>query len=323
MRLAVIGCGGMGTIHAQLAANCGLEVAACADTHLHKAQELAARFGADATADSLALARRKDIDVVAVATPTPHHAVYVKAAAEAGKHIFCEKPFTRTPQEADETVAVVERAGVKLFVGHVVRYFQEFEAIRERIQAGSIGKIGFIKTYRGGIYPMGEDAWFRDYAQSGGVTYDSSIHDFDWLRYVFGNPERVYCQALQRPEPLDYAMVTMWFRQGMISHTIGTWAHPGGFRVKVEACGDQGMITLDSNEAPISSRMRQTAGGGPGMIVPASPVPVSPYQLEWDDFVSWMRDGRTPRVQPQDAAWAVRIAYGALESARTRAPVAL
>lgn len=322
MKLAVIGCGGMGTIHASLAARCGFEVVACGDNRLDKAKALAEQHNAEAVDDCLALVKRPDVEVVAVATPTPTHGAYVRAAAEAGKHVFCEKPFTRTPEEGEETLAAVKRSGVKLLVGHVVRYFQEFEAIRERVQSDAIGKVGFVKTYRGGIYPKGEGAWFHDYAQSGGVVFDSSIHDFDWLRYVFGNPTRVYCQGLQRPDPLDYAMVTMWFDQGLITHTIGTWAHPGGFRVKVEVCGDQGMVTLDSKDAPISAMMRETAGGGPSMIVPGSPVPVSPYQLEWEDFAAWMREGRTPRVQPEDAVWAVRIAHGALESARTGAPVA-
>lgn len=327
MNVAIIGCGGMGVNHAQYAANCGLDVVACGDAHKDKAGALAAKFGADASDDCMSLIKRDDVEVVAIATPTPSHAEYVIAAAEAGKHIFCEKPFCRTVEECDRAIAAVEKAGVKLFVGHVVRFFHEFEALKAQVEAGKAGNVGFVKMYRGGIFPKGEDLWFHDYDQSGGVTFDSSIHDFDWIRYAFGDPERVFCQNLQREDQIDYALVTLRMKPsehapvGPIVHVIGTWAHPAGFRVKVEVCGDGGMLTFDSGEAPVSTMMREEAAGGPGMIVPASPVEVSPYQLEWHNFAGWLEDRAVPRVTGDDARWAVRIAAGALESAKTGKPV--
>jgi len=321
MRVAVIGSGGIGAVHAQMATNCGLTIAACGDIIESKAKALAQPYGAEAVTDCEGLIQRDDIDIVAVTTPTPTHAQYVIAAAKAGKAIFCEKPFCRTLEQCDAALAAVREAGVKLFIGHVVRYFHEFEAIRTQVADGQVGTPGFVKTYRGGIYPLGEGGWFRDYAQSGGVTLDSSIHDYDWIRYAFGDPERVYCQALQRSDALDYALVTFRMKSGVIAHVIGTWAHPGGFRVKVEVCGDNGMVTYDSNEAPLETMMRASAGSGPTMIVPGSPVEVSPYQREWEDFVAWLRDDAAPRVTPEDGAWSLRMALGALESAATGEPV--
>ena len=321
MKVALIGSGGIGAVHAQMATNCGLTIAACGDTIAEKANALAQRFGAEATTDCEALIQQDDIDIVAIATPTPTHAHYVVKAAQAGKAIFCEKPFCRTLEQCEAAIEAVKTAGVKLFIAHVVRYFHEFEAIKAQIEGGQIGRPGFVKCYRGGIYPMGENGWFRDYAQSGGVTLDSSVHDFDWVRYVFGDPERVYCQALQRPEPLDYALTTFRMKSGVIAHVIGTWAHPTGFRVKVEVCGDNGMVTYDSNEAPLEVMKRATEGSGPSMIVPGSPVAVSPYQREWEDFIAWLREERPPRVTPEDGAWSLRMALGALESAASGEPV--
>jgi len=321
MNVAIIGCGGMGTSHAQMASNCGLEVVACGDVIGSKAEALAAKYGAEASDDCMGLVQRDDVDLVAVTTPTPQHAPYVIAAAQAGKHVFCEKPFGRTAAQCEEAFAAVEKSGVKLFVGHVVRYFQEFEAIRGQIDTGQVGKVGFVKMYRGGLFPKGEGMWFHDYEQSGGVTFDSSIHDYDWIRYVFGDPERVFCQALQRTDHIDYALVTLRMESGILVHVIGTWAHPGGFRVKAEVCGDKGVIMFDSAEAPIECMMREVPGEAPGMIVPGSPVPTSPYQLEWEDFFQWIEGRGEPKVTPDDAVWAVRIAEGALESAKTGRPV--
>lgn len=323
MNLAIIGCGIMGRHHAPLAAQCGYTITACGDVSKANAEALATQYGAEATTDCLALCKRKDVDVVAVLTPTPAHAQYVIAAAEAGKQIFCEKPFCRTLDECAKAQAAAEKAGVKLFVGHVVRYFQEFEAIRAQVLADRIGKVGFVKTSRGGVCPVGEGGWYRDYAQSGGVTMDTIIHDFDWYRYMFGDPVRVFCQNIPERlnEGIDYSVVTFRMKNGIIVSTTGTWAQPSGFRVKVELCGEKGMIQFDSNDVPITSMMRESAGGAAGLVIPGNPVAESPYLLEWQEFTAWLNGGPAPRVSVDDGVWAVRMALGALESAKTGQPV--
>lgn len=322
MNVALIGCGGMGRIHAAMAMKAGFTIAACVDAVPESMDALAKDCGGEACDDAAAAIQRADVDVVAITTPTTTHRDLVIAAAKAGKHIFCEKPFCRTTAECREAMAAAETAGVKLFVGHVVRYFQEFEAMRSQIEAGKIGKPGFIRMFRGGIFPGAEGSWFHDYAKSGGATFDMLIHDFDWIRYVFGEPEHVFCQALMRSEPsrLDYSMSTFKMKSGLIANVIGSWAHPSGFRVAVDICGSGGQIQFDSSETPLLVQKRQRAGAGPDMIVPTSPVDVSPYQLEWMDFAAWL-DGGTPRVTAEDATAAVRMAEAALESAKTRAVV--
>lgn len=325
MNVAIIGCGGMGSLHARMASNCGLKIVACGDKYLATAKKLAKQYGAAASDDCMAVIARPDVDIVGIMTPTPTHTAYVTAAARAGKHIFCEKPFGRTVEQCKAAIAAVKKAKVKLFVAHVVRYFQEFDAIRAQVVAGKVGKPGFVKLYRGGIFPMGVDGWYRDYGQSGGVTLDSMIHDLDWLRYTFGDAERVFCQALQRQEPefIDYAMATFRMKSGVIAKVIGTWAHPSGFRVEVEVCGDNGMIQFNSDESPLVTMKRTQPGTTPNMIVPASPVPASPYELEWQDFIAWIEGSPRARVTPEDALEAVRMATAALKSAATGKPVNL
>ncbi len=325
MNLAIIGCSGMGAMHAQMATNCGLELVVCADSRRDAARTLAEQYGCEATTDCNKAVGRDDVDIVGIMTPTPTHSEYVVAAAKAGKAVFCEKPFGRTVQQCKDAIAAVDKANVKLYVGHVVRFFQEFEAMKEQVKAGKVGKVGFVRMYRGGIFPLGAGSWFRDYEQSGGVTFDSAIHDIDWLRYAFGDADRVFCHALQRsePEPLDYAMMTFRMKNGTIAQVTGTWAHPEGFRVRTEICGTKGMLQFNSEDAPVSVMMRKTDGDGPTMIVPGSPVPKSPYQLEWEDFIGWLEGRHKPRVTPQDALEAVRMAAAALESAATGKPVRL
>ncbi|MBI1318903.1 MAG: gfo/Idh/MocA family oxidoreductase [Candidatus Hydrogenedens sp.] len=324
MNVAIIGCSGMGRVHADALTKAGLRVALCVDTVRANAEALAKAYGAKVAASAAKAMTAKDIDAVLIATPTPFHLEYILKAAKAGKHIFCEKPFCRTEAECKEAIAAAKKAGVKLFVGHVVRYFHEFEAMKAQVESGKIGKPGFVKISRGGIFPGGPKSWFANYKMSGGVTLDCMIHDLDWVRYVFGEPVRIYGKALMRSgkEPMDYSQVTMRLKSGLIATIIGTWAHPAGFRVQAEICGDGGMVQYDSADAPMSSMKRET-GSGPSMIVPASPVSESPYQREWEDFAAWVRDDRAPRVTPEDGMIAVRMAEAALESSATGKPVRL
>ena len=109
----------------------------------------------------------------------------------------------------------------------------------------------------------------------------------------------------------------------MLALVIGTWAHPAGFQVKVEVCGSAGMLQFDSNISSLSAMKREVKGAGPTMIVPSSAEDVSPYELEWRDFIGWIEGKHEPRVTPEDALRAVEIALAALKSADTGRPVEL
>ena len=229
MNIAIIGCSGMGRVHADAIQRAGLRVLLCADKSRKAATALAKECGAKVAASPEKAVTDKRVDAVLIATPTPFHLEYIIMAAKAGKNIFCEKPFCRTVEECKKAIAAANKAKVKLFVGHVVRYFHEFECIKSQVADGKIGEPGFVKISRGGIFPGGPKSWFANYRMSGGVTLDCMIHDLDWVRYAFGEPERIFCRALMRtrPQPMDYSQVTMRTKSGVIATVIGTWGASG------------------------------------------------------------------------------------------------
>ena len=187
----------------------------------------------------------------------PSGAVTVETV-EAGQEAHVKVPLRAMAPPRGTLRIAGGQPGVKLFVGHVVRYFHEFEQMKAQIHAGKIGEPGWVKLTRGGIFPGGPKSWFANYGGSGGVTLDCMIHDLDWVRYVFGEPERIFCQALMRggDHPMDYSQVTMRMKSGLIATVIGTWAHPAGFRVTAEICGSDGMLQYDSAQAPVSALKR-------------------------------------------------------------------
>jgi predicted dehydrogenase len=266
-------------------------------------------------------------DIVDICTPTPNHREYVERAAAAGKAIFVEKPLARTLADCDAIVATVERTGIPLMVGHVVRWFPEYARTTQMVKNGAVGKPAAVRTARlGGVPGRGlSHNWFLDFALSGGVVLDLIVHDFDWLRWTFGPVARVFAKGLRGCSEyeglLDYALVTLRHESGVVSHVTGSWAHVGGFRTTIEVAGDMGMIEHDSaRTAPLSIARRESA-----VAVLENPMSAEedPYYLELRAFLDSLKNGTPPPVTAADARESARIGLAALESIETGKVVTL
>lgn len=325
--VVVVGAGTMGRTHAEAyAAMLNAELVAVCDARVESARELASLLGAQSCADLTEALERFEVDVVDICTPTPTHLDYIKTAAAAGKHVCCEKPLARTVGHAQEAVRLCREAGVTLFVAHVLRWFPEFRKLHDLVVKGAVGQPVTARTSRGSPYPRGTGDWFADMKQSGGVTLDMVIHDFDWLRWLFGKVKRVYARGLYESGiPLtDYALITLRFESGVIAQVEASWARPTGFLATAEVAGTEGLLSYSSAESvPLVIERRAAEGGGVGVTVPESPTSVSPYYLELEHFIDCLETGRDTDVRPEDGLEAVRIGEAALRSISTGQPVAL
>ncbi|RAR44996.1 Gfo/Idh/MocA family protein [Paenibacillus sp. MDMC362] len=329
LQVLVIGAGTMGRTHATAYASMpGVKLAGIADIRTEKAQQLADRFGAQAyTSFEAAVAGlgADRMDVIDVCLPTPLHKDYVVKAADIGKHVICEKPLARSEADARFMINYCQDKDVRLFVGHVLRFFPEYVKAKSLLDQGSIGKPAVIRAGRGGGYPVGWNHWYSDFGASGGITLDAMIHDFDYLRWCFGEVERVYAKGLhgRHQAQLDYSLVTLRFRSGVIAHVEGTWAHEG-FSMNLEMAGTNGVIDYDSaKDSPLLYKTRSSAAAVPGVVVPESPLERSPYYRELEHFMSCIRDGSEPLVSAEDAYEALRIALAALASMASGEPVVI
>ena len=328
MKVGVVGMGGMGASHsAQWLQMPNVELTAVADIRRDHAAEIAkARGGCKSFGSLEEMLDGAEMDAVDVCVPTPWHKELTVRAAAAGKHVVCEKPMARTLEDCQAMIDACEMAGVRLFVAHVLRFFYEFKKGKELVDAGVVGKPAVVRTGRGGRFPRAWNDWFANMDWSGGVVMDTTIHDFDWLRWVFGDVERVYARGLYRAglDHLDYGLVTLRFKSGVISHTEATWARHGAFRTYYDIAGDAGLLTHDSRQlAPLNIDLRETAEGKVGVQVPASPVPVNPYYLELEHFAQCIETGKPLSITPYDALKAVEICLAALQSIETGKPVTL
>jgi predicted dehydrogenase len=297
------------------------------------AQALAGRYGAEPYTDFESMLSETHPDVVDVCCPTPWHVDYVCRAAErAGeiglRGISTEKPMARSVADCHRMIAAAELADIPLFVAQVVRFFPEFALAKQQVDHGAVGKPAAIRTRRGGPMPRAWNDWYGNYELSGGCVLDLIIHDFDWLRWTFGEVERVYARGLasSRLPGFDYALVTLRFRSGAIGHVEGTWNDPGGFKVTMEIAGDEGLLEFNFNQ-PTGIPFRTAVAGSDerraGVAVPESPTGINPYQVELQHFLDSLDRGVPASILPRDGLEAVRIALAAMESIETGKTVTL
>lgn len=267
-----------------------------------------------------------EIDAVDVCTPTPTHADIAIAALKAGKHLLLEKPMARTLEQCDAILEAAASAPGKAMVAHVLRFFPEYRSARDAVEAGKVGKPAVVRTSRGGSFPRGEDSWYADFDQSGGVVLDLIIHDFDWLLWCLGPAERVFARGMapRKPRVQDYALVTIGFQSGCIAHVEGTWMRPSGFETKFEIAGDGGLIDFSgANSRSLDVALKAPPGERAAVQIPESPLAVSPYEEEIRHFVECVRTGQMPSISLQEAREATRVSLAALQSMETGQPVTL
>ena len=165
----------------------GIRVAAICDPLPEVRNPAAEHYGVRAVADVETLLALDDVDAVYVATPTDLHAQHVVAAANAGKHVLCEKPMATTLDEAQAMIDAADRAGVVFNVGHSHSYDEPYRAMREIIAGGELGRVRLMHNiyYSDWVYrPRRPEE--LDEKLGGGITFRQGAHQFDILRLLGG-----------------------------------------------------------------------------------------------------------------------------------------
>lgn len=325
IRIGLIGSGSMAAVYADRIN--GLDTATVtAVASPNTAQEFAAEHTPDATATNSAetLCREAELDAVAILSPTHLHREHCEIAAEHGLDIICEKPLARTMEDAHAIEDAVDDAGVRCMVAHVTRFFPEYATAKERIDAGEIGTPGVVRTQRAFGFE-GPRGWFSDHEKSGGVLLDLAIHDFDYLRWVLGEVERVFTRTSRWDDGESESTVTMLrFESGAVGH-CEAWTVQGPsvpFTTSFEFAGDDGLIEYENdNTTPIELY------DADGHHVPRDPVggdiPLREdgYQKQLDAFVQCVETQEAPSIPVSEGIESLRISLASIESAKRGEPV--
>ena len=212
-------------------------------------QAFTAQHGLQLENDYAAALADPKIDAVVLATPHSLHADQVVAAAEAGKHVFCEKPFALHKASAERAVAATEQAGVTLGLGYNRRLHPEMMKLRERIGSGELGTILHCEanmTFPNALF-LSPDAWRASSHETpcGGLT-PMGVHAVDGMIDLCGEIGEAYCQSFRRAVAVEADDTTsMLFRMkaGMSGYLGTMTATGGGFSFQV--FGSKGFVRLE------------------------------------------------------------------------------
>lgn len=330
LNVGLIGSGRIGRIHAENLATRirGVRLVAVADIALEAAQDLAKRYNISVTTtDYRELLDDASTHAVAICSATDTHAQFIREAAHAGKHIFCEKPIDFDLSRIDSALAEVERAGVKLQIGFNRRFDPSFRKLRELVAAGRIGQPQLLRiTSRDPEPPPIE------YVKvSGGIFFDMTIHDFDMARYLMGSEiEEVFAVGGVMVDPrigevgdLDTALITLRFANGALGAIDNSRKAVYGYDQRVEVFGSAGMAAA-GNETPDRHALSNSEG-----VHSSQPLYffleryAESYLKEMQSFIECIREDREPEVNGRDGRAPVLIGLAARRSYDEIRPVRL
>lgn len=263
LNVGIIGAGRIANVHAETIAF-GIPQAtllAVTDINRKAAEDLALRCGIPRVVESAAdIVRDPGIEAVLICSSTETHSGFVVAAAQAGKHIFCEKPIDLTLDKIDRALEAVKKAGVKLQIGFNRRFDANFARVRKAVASGEIGTPHLMHI----ISRDPEPPPIEYVKVCGGMFLDMTIHDFDMARFLIGDEvEEIYTAGAVLVDPeigkagdIDTALIVLRFRNGVIGTIDNSRKAVYGYDQRVEILGSKGAIsTLNNypNQAVIST----------------------------------------------------------------------
>ncbi len=323
LTIGIVGAGQAGRQHARAFASlgAGVRVIGVADTDEARAWALAAAFGAEAFGDYRALLDRGP-DAVVVSLPHHLHREAGTAAAEAGVHVLMEKPLAHTLEDARALVETCRRQGVRLAVGFVHRYRQEFQEAYRLITAGEIGTVTALVDVFGLSGGAHVPAWVWEKRSSGGgILLYSGIHSVDWQRWLVGSEvSEVFCRVATHTPGVDVEdslVATLTFAQGALGALVG---NQPGYRVEprtrlTEIYGTQGCIRLRVGEGMEVIREGRTDR--------LDVTQDDPFAAQAREFVAALREDRDPWISGEDGLRAQEVCAALYRSAALRQPVSL
>lgn len=329
VRFGMVGTGRIGRLHAQTLVQRvpQAELVALTDVNMDAARACAVEYGVPRVVESFEqLLQDETIQAVVIASSTDTHTPFIIQAAQAGKHIFCEKPIAADLRQIDSALAAVNTAGVKLMIGFNRRFDPTFARIKQAITSGEIGTPHLLHIFSRDPAPPP-----IEYVKvSGGLFFDMTIHDFDMARFLLGDVVEIYAAAGVMVDPaigaagdVDTAMITLRFANGAIGCIDNSRQAVYGYDQRVEAFGSKGSAA-SGNLYPDAVTLSTAAS-----VRHALPLNffieryVAAYQNELAAFVDCIVQDTPSPVSGEDGRAPVVMALAALRSMRENRPVRL
>lgn len=315
VHVGVVGLGRIGRLHAEAIATGKVKNArliGVSDIVEPLARNISKRLNVDYYTSFDSMLKDSRIDAVIIATPTYLHKEQIIQSLEAGKHVFVEKPMTVSSEEAEEVVKAVEKMKLKLQVGYMRRFDEQYRRAKSIIKEGGIGKtIAFVNIARDPEAPPG---WASDPKLSGGIFLDMLSHDFDmacWLlsseiKEVFVYGGNYIYEEIGRKGDLDVVSVLFRFVNNAQGFIHGARKSVFGYELKTEIYGDKGTIYIGSPYENLFAVGRKDGILFEGLKWFEKRF-YDAYTRELNHFITSIIEDKRPEVNEHDGYRAVKI----------------
>lgn len=333
--IGMIGAGSISNAHlSALQGRDDVELVGIADLNESQAISQAEKFGAKvAVTDYRALIERDDVHAVVVGIPTHFHPEASIAAFERGKHVLCEKPMARTLEECRRMAESAAANNAVFQIAFVRRFDPEWGKLRELIHEGRVGRPCQWRRFIVGSTPGAPyGTWYSDSAVSNGPLDESGIHDFDFVRYTFGDVKAVTANVWKMGrtgDVLDMGTVIVDFVSGDQAVIQWSWSLPpgcvGGSANGMDVVGPEGAIHAPRCIEGKNYETRVTGASGADETIS---FVVDRGEGAWfhgqmSNFLASIRGEETPRGTAADGLKAQQIITAAFESSETGRRVGL
>jgi predicted dehydrogenase len=279
-----------------------------------------------------------EVDVVSLCLPNDLHCRAAIDAADAGKHVICEKPLCATLSEADRMIGACRDAGVKLMYAEELCFTPKYVRAKELADEGALGEIYLVKQSEKHNGPHSD--WFWDVQRSGGgVALDMGCHAIEFFRWILGKRRitSVYAQMSthvhrDRTEGDDNAILLLEFEGGAVGMAEESWTKPGGMDDRAEIHGSRGVTYADLlhgnaletySEAGYGYAVEKAGETRGWSFTMFEELWNYGFPQEMQHFVDCVREDREPLETGADGKAVLEAIFAAYESARMGRKVAL
>ena len=322
----VVGCGRMGRRRMRsVVEHPKTDLLCVADVNPADARSAAEEFACPAYSRYQDLLQHDHVDIVIVSVPNKWHQETVVAALEAKKHVFCEKPLAKTPDEAQAMVDAARRNGVTLKTGSNLRFFPNVLKARELLDANTIGDLLFIRTWIGHDGWNLRDNWYANPEIAGGGTFlDNGCHVLDLCRWFLGEVTSAFgvvSTKLWPVQPLeDNGFGIFETADGKTAFVHASWTEWAGY-MYMEIYGTAGFIRIDSRGRACTTVLGRRDGSE--QVFDFSALPANSYAAEFAHWIGALEAGREPSPSGYDGLRAVAMAHAVYQSSRTGCKVSV
>ena len=325
MRIALVGVGGMGSVHFGIYKEMkDIELVALCDVRMDMLKEKAGDLPVKLYADMYEMLAAEKPDMVDLCTPTYMHVEQAIKCMEAGAHVLSEKPMGLTGEETEVLLEAIKRTGKRYMTAQVVRFMNAYVYLRGVIESGKYGKLESLAMRRFSQAPLWSwENWFQDDERSGGVILDMHVHDVDFISWAFGKPASVTTKSVQHLMHLDTAVTNYDYDDKLIVSTT-SWGMADQFPFTAEYIVNfekativykDGKTVIYTNDTTEEVSLEKENFDQPS---------VNGYVSEVIDFINCIRNDCESKINTTETAkLSLEIAFAEKKSATTKETVML